>query len=270
MRGGGTTGLIPAAVGSATMTFLPMARRPTQTDLPTRSRKAEGTGLARDGVVTWASHGRVALISRHLLCELMAEPSGGEFLHMAQRFLDEGRFEKAREAIERGYERDPTDTKVSELFQQIYLAQGIRDARRARDLRRDHLRVLRKGERARAQDPRDVSGAFLVALESFDRVLQANPENLKGVLLKAATLFRQDRLGNRDRVGALLERALEIHPENHELSHARWLVTHACENCSDTGFCQACGGTGQVSALLVKSVCPQCRGSGVCNRCGII
>ncbi len=200
----------------------------------------------------------------------MADVSGGEFLHRAQRFLDEGRFEKAREAIDQGYERDPTDVKVSELFQQIYLAQGIREARLARDLRRDYLRVLRKGERAGAQDPRDVSDAFQTSLGSFDRVLQVNPENLKAVLLKAAALFRQDRRGNRGSVEALLGRALEIHPDNHELSHARWLVTHACENCSDTGFCQACGGSGQISALLVKSGCPQCRGSGVCNRCGII
>lgn len=200
----------------------------------------------------------------------MADASSGEFLLMAQRFLDEGRFDKAREAIDRGYERDPTDARLSELFQQIYLAQGIREARRARDMRRDYLRVLRKGERSRASDPPEVTAAFQAALESFDRVLQVNPGNLKAVLLKAATLFRQDRRGSRGRVEMLLQRALEIHPENHELAHARWLVTHPCEHCSDTGLCPACGGTGQVAALVVRSTCPQCRGSGVCHRCGIV
>lgn len=205
-------------------------------------------------------------------CEGCVDTLGDEreYLLKAQRFLDEGQFEAAREAIERGYERDPTDRSIQEMYQQVFFAHGVRQARRARDLRRDSLKNRARKAREPMEDPPEVAQAFRSALESFDRVLQVNPVNAKAVMMKGATLYRMNRRGQREDVRALYTRALEAIPESQELQYALGVIERRCQNCDDTGQCLHCHGTGQVSAVIFRSTCPQCRGSGICTRCSIL
>jgi tetratricopeptide (TPR) repeat protein len=199
----------------------------------------------------------------------MAEGDVSAYLVRAQRSLEAGKFEEAKEAIEKGYALEPDDGRVREFYQQILLADGVRLTRRARDMRRDEIRSLGKRERASYRDSERVMRAFEEALESMDKVLAINPDNAKALMLKAGILDRMDRKGRRQEVLQLFERALEIHPGNEELLYARERIVRPCAQCGDTGLCPDCKGSGEVSALAIKSSCPTCRGSGVCNRCGI-
>ncbi len=200
-----------------------------------------------------------------------ADPDVRGYLLKAQRHLEAGQFEAAREAIERGYERDPADRSIREMFQQVLFAYGIRQARRGRDLRRDSLRGL--GRRPKDWAPSDtpeVQEAFQRALDCFERVLQVNPGHAKAVMMKGATLYRMDRHGRRAEVRLIYQRALESAPDSQELRYALDMIDRRCGSCRDTGQCLNCGGTGQVSAIVFRSTCPQCRGSGVCPKCAIL
>ncbi len=187
----------------------------------------------------------------------------------AQRSLEEGRFDDARRSIEDAFALHPEDEKVVELYQQILLADGVRLTRVARDLRRDEIRALEKRERGSHRDSDDVREAFLKALESFDKVLMANPRNSKALMLKSGTLDRMDRPGNREEVLALFDQALAIHPDNEELLYARGRILGPCSHCGGPGFCADCQGSGEVSGLFVRRRCPSCKGSGVCVHCGL-
>jgi tetratricopeptide (TPR) repeat protein len=193
-----------------------------------------------------------------------------ESIIRAQRHLDLGEFDRAREWVERGYEADPTDPKVKQLYEHVLLADAIRQARKARDLRRDALRE--GGRRGPGPDAahHGVDRAFRRALEAFDKVLALNPTNVKAIVMKGATLHRMDRHGSRDTVVELYNSALAANPDSEELKYAIRMVDLRCGQCSNSGFCRTCGGRGQVSAVLFKSTCPSCRGSGVCTKCGII
>lgn len=187
----------------------------------------------------------------------------------AQRSLEEGRFEDAKEAIREGYARAPEDEKVRDLYQQILLADGVRLSRRARDLRRDEIRALPKKERPAHRDTPEVVEAFREALASLDAALEANAENAKALMLKAGVLDRMDRRGAQAEVEALFARALELHPGNEELVYARDRILLPCPRCAHTGVCPGCQGAGEVSALFVRSSCPECHGTGICGRCGL-
>lgn len=191
------------------------------------------------------------------------------FLVRAQRSLEEGRFEEAKEAIERGYALGPDNEKVRDFYQQILLADGVRLTRKARDMRRDEIRSLNKRQRSSYRDSPQVKRAFHEALESLDKVLTVDPKNAKALMLKAGVLDRMDRRGRREDVMELFKKALEIHPENEELIYARERITRPCRHCGDTGLCPDCGGSGEVSAFRVRSSCPSCKGSGICIRCGL-
>lgn len=199
----------------------------------------------------------------------VAEGDVSADLIRVQRSLEAGDFEDAKEAIEAVYALRPEDDRVKEFYQQILLADGVRLARRARDLRRDEIRSLKKRERVSYRDSPEVKRAFEVALESLDKVLRVNPKNAKALMIKAGVLDRMDRKGHREQVLALFEEALRLHPENEELIYARERVVRACPHCGDTGLCTDCQGAGRVSALAIESSCPSCHGSGVCNRCGL-
>ncbi len=187
----------------------------------------------------------------------------------AQRSLEEGRFEDAKEAIREGYARAPEDEKVRDFYQQILLADGVRLSRRARDLRRDEIRALPRKQRGAYRDSPEVSAAFQVALASLDDALEADARNAKALMLKAGVLDRMDREGMQSEVEALFERALEVHPGNEELIYARDRILLACPRCAHTGICPACQGAGEVSALFVRSPCPECKGTGICGHCGL-
>lgn len=198
----------------------------------------------------------------------MDTPGGvQDSLIKTQRLLDEGQFEAAREAIERGYEGDPTDRRIQEMFQQVLFAYGVRQARKGRDLRRD----AKRGS-GRREQPEDLGSqeAFRSALDSFDRVLLVNPGHVKAVVMKGATLYRMDRKENKGTVKGMYEKALESFPDSQELRYALDLVSRGCENCGDSGNCPTCKGSGQVSAVLFRSTCPACRGAGVCRKCAIL
>ncbi len=192
------------------------------------------------------------------------------FLVKAQRSLEEGRFEDAKAAIEEGYSVNPDDSKVRDFYQQILMADGVRQSRRARDMRRDEIRSLGKGARGSYEDSTQVREAFEAAVGSLDKVLSVDPSNAKALMLKAGILDRLDRRGRRDEVIQLFRRALEGHPGNEELLYARDKITTPCSNCGDSGLCPDCRGAGEVSALFVRSSCPSCKGTGVCSRCGLL
>ncbi len=187
----------------------------------------------------------------------------------AQRALEEGRFEDAKRAIEDAFDSHPTDERVLELYQQILLADGVRLTRQARDLRRDEIRSLAKRARPSYADSPTVEAAFERAIESFDKVLAANPRNSKAMMLKGGALDRMDRKGRRPELLALFEKALEVHPDNEELLYARARIVGPCGHCGDTGFCSECQGSGEVAALFLRGGCPTCKGSGVCTHCGL-
>ncbi len=187
----------------------------------------------------------------------------------AQRALEAGQFEDAKRVIEDAYAQHPHDEKVLELYQQILLADGVRLSRRARDLRRDGIKALDKRDRASFSDGEDVRAAFERSIESFDKILAANPENSKALMLKAGALDRMDREGMGEEVSALFERALELHPDNEEILYARSRIMGACQHCGGSGFCGECKGSGEVSAVFMRGACPACKGSGVCTHCGL-
>lgn len=191
------------------------------------------------------------------------------FLVRAQRSLEAQEFEAARAAIQEGFDREPDDPTVRDLYFQIHLADGIRRNRRARDLRRDEIQALPKGERAAYDDSPRVRAAFREAVASLDRVLEAEPEHAKAMMLKAGVLDRMDRRGHRLEVQALFEEALRIRPGNEEIRYARDRILAPCDFCHDSGVCPDCQGAGEVSALFLKSGCPTCGGKGICHRCGL-
>lgn len=200
----------------------------------------------------------------------MASPDAGSFMILAQKRLEEGRFEEAKRAIEEGRAAAPKDGRVAEFYQQILLADGVRLSRQARDLRRDEIRALPKGTRPAYRNSAQVLAAYDRSLESFDKVLSANPDNAKAMMLKAGVLDRMDRTGRRQEVFELFERALTLHPDNEELLYARSRIAASCEHCAGAGICGDCHGAGEISGLFVSSRCPACKGSGICTHCGLL
>lgn len=203
------------------------------------------------------------------LVSLVEEPNATSLLTLAQRSLEAQRFEEARAAIEEGQARFPGDDKIRDLYRQIHLADGVRQHRRAQDLRRDEMQAWGKKERPAYRNSRGVTEGFREAIASLDRVLALEPDHPKAIMLKAGVLDRMDREGTREEVRALLTHALSLHPDNAELLYARDRLAAPCPHCLDTGFCPDCQGSGDVSALLVKRPCPTCRGRGACLRCGL-
>lgn len=187
----------------------------------------------------------------------------------AQRFLEEGRFDEALGAVRRSYDLSSGDEKVKEFLLQLLIADGVKRSRVARDLRRDEIRALARRERGSYKDSPSVREAFQAALKSLDEVLSVDSTNAKAMMLKAGVLDRMDREANRESVVKLFEKTLEIHPGNEELVYARERILSPCRHCGGSGFCPDCQGSGEVSALLVKSRCPTCNGSGVCSKCGL-
>ncbi|MCJ2519325.1 MAG: hypothetical protein LN412_00020 [Candidatus Thermoplasmatota archaeon] len=199
----------------------------------------------------------------------MPEGDVTSFLVNAQRSLEDGRFEEAKKAIERGYALSPDHERVRDFYQQILLADGVKLSRKARDMRRDEVRAMVKRERPSYQDSPEVRTAFHLAVTSLDKVLAVDPTNAKALMLKAGVLDRMDRKGMREDVMRLFEKALEIHPGNDELLYARERIVRSCAQCGDSGVCPDCQGAGEVSALLFRSRCPSCNGAGICKRCGL-
>lgn len=200
----------------------------------------------------------------------MPDADPAAVLIRAQRSLEEQRFEDARAAIEEGQAQFPDDAKVHDLYMQIYLADGVRRHRKARDLRRDEIRKRNKRDRLHYRNSEEIVAAFREAIASLDKVLATEPDHPKALLLRAGVLDRMDRKGTRAKVQELLDRALALHPESPEIAFAQDRLLTSCAHCHDTGLCAECHGAGEVSAMLLKSRCPVCRGKGICPRCGLL
>ena len=200
----------------------------------------------------------------------MAVGAGREAYERARKAVDAGRFEDAIAAAGEAHRLEPEDAPIRELFVGLNLARGVRYSAAARDLRRRAIveRDIPVGEEF--QDTDEVKAAFQRALDAFDAVLSAEPDNEKALTMKASTLHRFDRAGRREEALGLLKRIADAHPENRQVRLVIRKVERRCEECSDTGFCPHCQGRGTRTVLWVKGKCELCWGQGICLKCGLL
>ena len=202
-----------------------------------------------------------------------------DLLARAEGHLEKGEFPEARAAIDAAFGEDPNDGRVRDFYGKVYLAHGIRLAGVARERRRQEIEVRgRPGEPF--EDSDDVKAVFREEVETFDRVLAANPNDGKAWALKAQALFRLDR-ANRPAALAAYDaavRALEATvPEGparetgrRNLARDRRRIEVPCKACDDTCFCPECSGSGWRSVLGFRKKCEACLGHGICKRCGVL
>lgn len=200
----------------------------------------------------------------------MADGAGREAYERARKAVDVARFEEAIAASEEAHRLEPEDGPIRELYVGLHLARGVRLSAAARDLRRQAIveREIPVGEEF--QDTDTVKAAFQRALDAFDAVLAAEPDNEKALTMKASTLHRFDRAGRREEALGLLRRIAEAHPENRQVRLVIKKVERKCEECSDTGFCPHCGGRGTRTVLRIRGKCERCWGQGICLKCGLL
>ena len=188
----------------------------------------------------------------------------------ARDAVDAGRFADAVSAVDGAFAADPTDTAVRELYAGLHLAEAVKAAARARELRRKSIVDRKIGYDEDFADSDETKRAFQEAIAAFDRVLDADPTNEKALMLKAAALHRFDRTARRAEAVTAVRRILAAHPENRQAKAALRKIEKACADCSDSGFCPACGGRGYRPLLGVERRCNRCWGQGICHRCGVL
>ena len=200
----------------------------------------------------------------------MTSSAGGEAYERARKAIDAGRFDEAIDAARESFRLDPGDGPGRELYVGLELARGIKLAAKARDLRRQEVieRDIRVDQEF--QDSERVMEAFHKALDAFDAVLAADPENEKALMMKASALHRFDRTNRREEALLLLRRVAEAHPGNRQVRLVMKKVEKACEDCSDTGFCPHCSGRGSRRILGFTTRCDKCWGQGICLKCGVL
>lgn len=203
-----------------------------------------------------------------------------DLLERAQDHLTAGHFPEARALVEEAHAGFPSDSRVNELYSNVYLAHGIRLTGLAREARRKEIEARGKpGEMFEDSEP--VVLLFHQAIDAFDRVLEASPDNPKAWSLKGQALFRMDRvhreaaLAAYDEAVSALERSLSAdHPGlesgRRALLRGRRQIERPCALCDDTGFCPECGGGGWRVTLGFRRKCDACLGHGVCKRCGVL
>ena len=202
-----------------------------------------------------------------------------DLLATAQAHLTAGRFPEAKAAVDEAHAVDPGDAKVRALYENVYLAHGIRLSGVAREKRRQEIEARgRPGEPF--QESEAVTAVFREMRDAFDRVLAVNPRHVKALALKAQALFRIDRanraaaLAAYDEAVAALEAtvapgpALDLGTRN--LLRDRRRIEGPCEWCDDTGFCTECGGSGWRTTFGFRRKCEACLGHGTCKRCGVL
>jgi predicted Zn-dependent protease len=192
-----------------------------------------------------------------------------ELFDDAQQALDGGNVARARTLLEEAYRRAPEHDGVRGLRIHLLTAEGVRLAERAREMRRRFLAGLPR-DATSFDDPPEVRDAWREALDRFDEVLRMRPLDVKGVMMKASTLFRMDRDVYRKEAVALLRRGLEAHPEAKQIAIGLRKIEEPCPQCGDVGFCSKCDGRGFRRTLGVERRCGACWGKGVCMRCGIV
>jgi len=203
-----------------------------------------------------------------------------DLLKRAQGHLDAGRFPEAKLVCDEAFASFPEDTRVREMYANIYLAQGIRLSGLAREMRRKEIEARGKpGELF--EDGDAVKTTFRDVLDAFERVLAVDANHVKALSLKAQALFRMDR-ANRPAALAAYDEAMgaleRTHPSGspaveagrRTLLRGRRQIERPCDTCDDTGFCTECGGSGWRSTLGFRRKCEACLGQGICKRCGVL
>lgn len=203
-----------------------------------------------------------------------------DLLRTAEGHLVVGQFPEAKAAVDEAFAIDPDDARLGELYQNVYLAHGIRLSGLARETRRREIEERGKPGEAFA-DSEEVTSLFREMVAAFDRVLAVNPRNVKALSLKAQAFYRMDR-GNRAQALVVYDEAMaaleETNPSDsaaretgrRNLLHARRRIEKPCEWCDDTGFCTECGGSGLRTVLRFRKRCETCLGHGICRRCGVL
>jgi hypothetical protein len=181
--------------------------------------------------------------------------------------LQEAKVDEARALVDRLIDSDGGNPEVVAAFEGIYLAEGVRRATRAKEMRRDAIRKLPPKELDYV-DPPEVVAAFDEGLACFALVLAKSPQNLKAVILRAGVshLKTRDREGTARTLGA----ALAAHPGARDIQMNLRKIGRPCGACGDTGFCRVCYGRGIRRSWLSTSRCETCLGQGVCRRCSIL
>ena len=200
----------------------------------------------------------------------MTVGAGREAYERARKAVDAGRFDEALSAAGEAFRLESEDGPIRELHVGLNLARGVKLAAAARDLRRQEVVARDIGVEVEFEDSDRVKGAFQDALNAFDAVLSADPENEKAMMMKASTLHRFNRATRREEALGLLRRIQEAHPENRQLRLVIKKVEKKCDECSDSGFCPHCGGRGTRTLLGFKRRCDKCWGQGICLRCGVL
>lgn len=181
--------------------------------------------------------------------------------------LQEARVDEARALVDGLIETDGGNPEVLAAFEGIYLAEGVRRATRAREMRRDAIRKLPPKE-LDYSDPPEVVAAFDESVACFDRVLARSPQHVKALVLRAGALHLKTR--DRDATARILGAALAANPGARDIQMNLRKVGRPCPACGDTGFCRACLGRGIRERWLGKVRCEACLGQGVCRRCSIL
>jgi tetratricopeptide (TPR) repeat protein len=190
-----------------------------------------------------------------------------EGLAELKALLQSGKIEEARALVDRLVDTDGGE-EVLAAFEGLYLAEGVRRAVRARELRREAIRKLPPGE-LDYEDDAAVAAAFEASVQCFDRVLARNPRQVKAMILRAGVLHLQQR--DRERTVRLLREALAVNPEARDAQMNLRKVMRACAACGDTGFCRLCHGRGMRRRWLGgKGPCESCLGEGTCRRCSLV
>ena len=188
----------------------------------------------------------------------------------ARDAVDAGRFDEAMSAADEAFAADPADAAIRELYTGLHLAEAVKAAARARELRRKSIVDRRIGYEQEFADTAETKRAFEEAIAAFDRVLHVDPSNGKALMLKAAALHRFDRAARRAEAVAAVQRILAANPDNRQAKLALRKIERTCVDCGDSGFCPRCGGRGVRLLLGVERRCNRCWGQGICLRCGVL
>src|SRR3972149_1228537 len=191
----------------------------------------------------------------------MVSGHGREAYERARAAVDKGQFENALAAVEEAFAKEPADAPIRELYVGLNLAR----ARRRLDSAERGIPLEEE-----FQDSPRVREAFEESIASFDKVLAVEPDNEKGLTLKASALHRFDRAGRRSEALDLLGRGASATPQNRQVQLANRKIERVCDDCSDSGFCPHCAGRGYRITLRMKRQCNACWGQGICLKCGIL
>ena len=193
-----------------------------------------------------------------------------DLVAQAKAALADGDSERARGLVDQAYAAHPDDGTAKELYTLLHLARAIRMSAAAREARRQS--IVDRGIRYDQEfaDTPGVARAFDDASAAIDEVIAVDGRNEKGLIMKAALLFRRDRAEGRDASLAILRQVAEANPENRQVLSAIRKVERPCPRCSDSGFCARCRGRGSRRVLGFETKCETCHGQGICLFCGIV